>query len=69
MRITSVPATRTDVTSAVHLSRTYGLVYSQPVSGGVMRSVANQAGYALGSSALPSGMPGMAQNTNTLLFP
>ncbi|PVD32297.1 hypothetical protein C0Q70_07730 [Pomacea canaliculata] len=68
MRITSVPATRTDVTSAVHLSRTYGLVYSQPVSGGVMRSVANQAGYALGSSALPSGMPGMVQNTNTLLF-
>lgn len=49
--------TRTDVTSAIQPSRTFGLAYSQPVSavsGGILRSVANKAGYAVAAQTVSS---------------
>ena len=55
--------TRTDVTSALLPSQTYGLVYSQPVSAasaGVMRSVANQAGYTVASQPVAHGVQSYA---------
>ena len=48
------------MTSALQPSQTYGLVYSQPVSGSVMRSVANQAGHTVASHPLAPGIQSYA---------
>ncbi|CAG5127422.1 unnamed protein product [Candidula unifasciata] len=55
MRVTSIPVSRTDVTSAV--TRTYGVAYSQPVSGistGVSRPVMNVSYSGYNSSVADS---------------
>ena len=54
---------RTDATSALLPSQTYGLVYSQPVSAAsasVMRSVAKQPGYTVASQPVAHGIQSYA---------
>ena len=61
LRVTSTPVSRTDVTSAV--SRSYGVVYSQPVSGitsGVSRPMITPSNHAHQHLPTHSGLTGTA---------